>query len=70
MGTRSVFLPRLLIEPLERALATFPVVVVSGARQTGKTTLVQRIGGERTYLTLDDLDVLQEAVSALADCWR
>jgi predicted AAA+ superfamily ATPase len=39
------------------------VVVVSGARQTGKTTLVQRLlkTGDRTFETLDDLDVLELA---------
>ena len=43
-------------------LATFPVVVVTGARQTGKTTLVQAIeGGDRRYLTLDDYGVLDQA---------
>jgi predicted AAA+ superfamily ATPase len=56
--------PRLLQPTLERALAAFPVVVVTGARQTGKSTLVRQEGGEpapRPYLTLDDLDVLAQA---------
>ncbi len=35
-----------------------PVVVVTGARQTGKSTLVSHLlPGDRTYLTLDDLEV-------------
>lgn len=71
MGARgSPFLPRLLREPLERALAVFPVVVVTGARQTGKTTLVQRVGGDRPYLSLDDLDVRDQALSAPDDLLR
>jgi predicted AAA+ superfamily ATPase len=39
-------------------------VVVTGARQTGKTTLVSRppIGVGRTYLSLDDLDVRERAL--------
>lgn len=61
------FLPRLLARPIEDALAVFPVVVVTGARQTGKTTLVRRLGGDRTYLTLDDLDVRDQALSAPDD---
>ena len=46
-----------------------PVVVLSGARQTGKSTLVRDLGppGERLYLTLDDLDVLGQARSDPAD---
>jgi predicted AAA+ superfamily ATPase len=35
-----------------------PAVVVTGARQTGKSTLVaERVPGGRRYLSLDDLDV-------------
>jgi len=38
-----------------------PVVVVTGARQTGKSTLVRYLLDERTYLTLDDLEILDRA---------
>lgn len=39
-----------------------PAVVVTGARQTGKRTLVEElIPGTRRYATLDDLDVLDAA---------
>ncbi len=35
-----------------------PVVVVTGARQTGKSTLVRELAtDDRLYFTLDDLDV-------------
>jgi len=46
-----------------------PAVVVSGARQTGKSTLVGGILNrpERLYLTLDDLDVLGQARTAPDD---
>lgn len=53
-------LPRLLQPALTRALAHAPVVVVSGARQTGKSTLVEALPGRR-YMTLDDLDTLERA---------
>ncbi len=43
------------IEPrLRHALDTFRVVVLGGPRQSGKTTLAQRIVGSGTYLNLDD----------------
>ncbi len=48
------------------AMADTPVVLINGARQTGKTTLVQRFATslERsTYVTLDDAGVLAAAVS-------
>jgi uncharacterized protein len=39
----------------ERAGKQFPVLLVTGARQVGKTTFVQHVREEgRTYVTLDD----------------
>jgi predicted AAA+ superfamily ATPase len=50
---------------LEARLAVFPVVVVTGARQTGKSTLARELGGtDRVYLTLDDLSVMDQAEAA------
>src|SRR3954463_11760426 len=59
----SHLLPRLLQRPLDAALRSFPVVVVTGSRQTGKSTLVHNLPGEptRPYRTLDDLEVLDRA---------
>ena len=55
------FVPRWLQGRVERALEALPVVVVAGARQAGKSTLVRHIGPKRRYVTLDDLDVLDQA---------
>jgi len=52
---------RFLAQPLLDALADSPVVLVNGARQTGKTTLVQSLDRPRSYLTLDDIAVLSAA---------
>jgi len=54
---------RALQDAVENALRAHPVVVVSGARQTGKTTLVRNLpsSGKRVFETLDDLDVLEVA---------
>ena len=55
-------LPRLVGEALRARLLVMPAVVVTGARQTGKSTLVERlVPGRRRYLSLDDLDVLDAA---------
>lgn len=55
-------LPRLVQPALARRLAALPAVVVTGARQTGKSTLVQALAGEgRRYWSLDDLDVRDAA---------
>src|SRR3990170_5817922 len=57
------FIPRLLAPVIEEALGQFPVVVLTGARQTGKSTLVQHLPSarERRYRSLDDLDLLARA---------
>lgn len=55
-------LPRLVARTLATHLATMPAVVLTGARQTGKSTLVQALGGKpRRYWTLDDLDAREAA---------
>ncbi|HEY8020785.1 MAG TPA: AAA family ATPase [Thermoanaerobaculia bacterium] len=55
-------LPRTLEASLSTALVTFPIVVITGARQAGKSTLVRQVDeGTRPYLTLDDLDVLERS---------
>ena len=47
--------PRFIQPRLMAALADTPVVLLSGPRQAGKTTLVRQLAGtERRYLTLDD----------------
>ncbi|HET8796628.1 MAG TPA: ATP-binding protein, partial [Thermoanaerobaculia bacterium] len=53
---------RALRTVLHAAARAMPVVVVTGARQTGKSTLVRDLAADdRLYLTLDDLDVLEQA---------
>lgn len=55
-------LPRLAAAALRERLQVMPAVVVSGARQAGKSTLVQeQVAGRRIYATLDDLDVFDVA---------
>lgn len=55
----DALLPRYTATAFAELLAVHPVVIVTGARQTGKSTLVQLppFGMDRTYLSLDDLDV-------------
>ena len=61
--------PRLLDAPLRRSATVMPAVVVTGARQTGKSTLVRSLAAdhERLYLTLDDLEVMEQATARPAD---
>jgi hypothetical protein len=59
--------PRHIDPLLITALADTPVVLVNGARQSGKSTLVQAPSispaAPRQYLTLDDVVVLNAAKS-------
>ncbi len=59
----SQLLPRALQPTLDLAMRSFPVVVVTGSRQTGKSTLVRFLADDepRPYLTLDDLEILDRS---------
>ena len=63
------YLPRVAAPLVRSALQTSPVVVLMGARQSGKTTLVQSEDflADRTYLTLDDFDTLDHARDSATD---
>lgn len=55
-------LPRLVLSALNDRLRVMPAVVVTGARQTGKSTMTEHLSnGGRRNLSLDDLDVLDLA---------
>ena len=55
--------PRLIAERLRQATSFSPIVVLTGARQTGKSTLLREEPPFNTwhYLTMDDLEVLAMA---------
>ena len=58
----DMVLPRLVESRLTEYLRVMPAVVVTGARQTGKSTLVRELTpGPRRYFSLDDLDVVDAA---------
>jgi hypothetical protein len=43
-------------------MGIMPAVVVTGARQTGKSTLAQHMAPpDRRFYSLDDLDVMEQA---------
>ena len=63
MADYDNYIPRDLSVRLGRCLSYMPVVVVTGMRQTGKTTLLQHdpTCRGRRYLTLDDFATLEAA---------
>ncbi len=57
-----MYLPRTIEKFIGKAARHFPVILLTGARQVGKTTLLKNIAEpERQYITLDDPVVLQLA---------
>lgn len=60
------FLPRLIEPSVNEALTVMPVTVVTGARQTGKSTLVGAVArnADRHVVSLDDLGTMDRARNA------
>jgi len=53
-----MYIKRAIEEPVLRISKTFPVLLVTGPRQVGKTTLLKQLSDtSRQYITLDDPDV-------------
>ncbi len=63
------YFPRLVSHPLADDLAVFPVAVLTGARQTGKSTLARESDtiAPRGYVSLDDLGAREQAADAPRD---
>ena len=58
------YVPRALTQTIRRAMSTFPAVLVTGARQTGKTTLLRtEFGDSHQYLSLERPDVRARALA-------
>ena len=62
----SKYIKRTIEEEIDKISETFPVVMVTGPRQVGKTTLLNQInkknGGKINYVSLDNLDARMLAV--------
>ncbi len=59
----SIYLNRQLSEEIVRVSAHYPILTVTGPRQSGKTTLCKQLYPNYTYVNLEDLS-LRELVSA------
>lgn len=51
-----MYLTRTLERTIQRVSTVFPILLVTGPRQVGKTMLLQHCDEDRRYVTLDDID--------------
>ena len=67
----ETYYPRWLTDLLRQACQDQPIVVLSGARQTGKSTLLLNAKPFRDwrFLTMDDFDVLRQAQENPRELW-
>lgn len=56
------YINRSIETTVNKAAEMFPAVLITGARQVGKTTLLRHIKSNVPYLTLDDPILLQSAI--------
>lgn len=56
-------IPRKLAQKLSELAGYYPVVVVTGPRQAGKTTLCRAVFPDKAYVSLESLDVREFATS-------
>jgi predicted AAA+ superfamily ATPase len=50
-------IPRFIAATIQRLAAGFPVVVLTGSRQSGKTTLAKRLFPDKPYVSIENPDV-------------
>ena len=62
-GANLKLFPRFSADQVTAALKDTPVVMVTGPRQYGKTTLVREFSDSHRYITLDDDTVMAAARS-------
>ncbi len=59
-----MYIKRHLETTIEKLSGCFKVLLVTGPRQVGKTTLLRKLAeGNRTYVTMDDINVRSLAMT-------
>lgn len=58
-----MYIKRFLEDDIAQGMLYFPVVVILGPRQSGKTTLAKKMFEKHTYVTLEEPDMRQAAIT-------
>ena len=58
-----MYIPRDIVESLNRLRTKFPILAVTGPRQSGKTTLLRHLFPDYQYVTLENPDIRERALS-------
>lgn len=58
-----MYIPREIFTELMESCNTFPVVTITGPRQSGKTTLLKNVFPDKKYFSLEDPDIRQLALA-------
>lgn len=69
-GTELSYKRRWIGEQVKSGIGIFPVVVVSGARQVGKSTFLQKEFQDFKYISLDDFSILEQARKDPLSLWK
>ncbi len=64
-----IYRKRWITRQVKSAVTSFPIIVITGARQVGKSTFLQNEFKSYKYLSLDDFSVLRQAKSDPASLW-
>ena len=57
----TIYITRKISEPILEAYKYFPVITITGPRQSGKTTLIKHTFNELPYFSLENIDTLRLA---------
>lgn len=69
-GTELSYKRRWIGEQVKSGIGIFPVVVISGARQVGKSTFLQKEFQDFKYISLDDFSILEQARKDPLSLWK
>ena len=68
--SESIYKKRLIIKNVMPALKNFPVIVITGARQVGKSTFLKNEFKDFKYINFDDYSIQEQAKKDPSSLWK